>query len=86
MFGISGTELFLIIVFALLIFGPDKLPQMGRTAGRFMREFKRAQDTMESVIRAEMYGTPASDAKSKVASAPTAIDDDDDDEEEEDEE
>jgi TatA/E family protein of Tat protein translocase len=54
-FGISGTELFIIVVFVLLIFGPDKLPQFGRTIGQMMREFKRAQETMEAVIRAEVY-------------------------------
>ena len=54
MFGISGTELFIIIVFVLLIFGPDKLPAVGRTVGQMMREFKRAQQTMESLIKAEM--------------------------------
>ncbi len=55
MFGIGGTELFIIIVLVLVLFGPDKLPAMGRTVGQFIREFKRAQDTMESVIRAEMH-------------------------------
>ncbi|MBE0416964.1 MAG: twin-arginine translocase TatA/TatE family subunit [Coriobacteriia bacterium] len=51
----SGTELFIIVVFVLLIFGPEKLPQFGRTIGQMMREFKRAQETMEAVIRAEVY-------------------------------
>lgn len=55
MFGISGTELFIIVVFVLLIFGPDNLPKFGRTIGQMMREFKRAQETMEAVIRAEVY-------------------------------
>ncbi|MDY0087039.1 MAG: twin-arginine translocase TatA/TatE family subunit [Coriobacteriia bacterium] len=55
MFGISGTELFMIVAFALLIFGPDQLPKVGRTVGQMMREFKRAQDTMEAMIRAEVY-------------------------------
>lgn len=45
----------MIIVFALLIFGPDNLPKFGRTIGQMMREFKRAQESMEAVIRAEVY-------------------------------
>ncbi len=57
MFGISGTELFIIVAFVLLIFGPDKLPQFGRTIGQFMREFKRAQESMEAIIRAEVYAS-----------------------------
>jgi len=52
--GIGGTELFIIAAFALLIFGPDKIPQMGKTVGKFMREFRRAQDTMNATIRNEM--------------------------------
>ncbi len=55
MFGISGTELFIVVVFVLLIFGPDNLPKFGRTIGQMMREFKRAQESMEAVIRAEVY-------------------------------
>ncbi len=55
MFGIGGTELFLIMVFGLLIFGPDRLPQIGRTVGRAMRQFQRAQDDMTRVLKAEMY-------------------------------
>lgn len=44
MFGISETELALILIFAFLIFGPDKLPGMGRTVGRAIRQFRDAQD------------------------------------------
>ena len=91
MFGISGTELFFVIVFALIIFGPDKLPQMGRTVGRFMREFKRAQENVESLLRAELYSSEKSEADATFAdsaatpevSVPTYGDDADDEEEDE---
>ncbi len=93
MFGISGTELFIIVLFALFIFGPDKLPEMGRTVGRFMREFKRAQESMEAVIRAEMYAQEREKQKEEAASIPAAgetataaLDDDDDDEDDDEEE
>lgn len=55
MFGIGGTELIIILVFGLLIFGPDKMPQMGRTIGRALRQFQRAQDDMTRVLKAELY-------------------------------
>ena len=55
MFGIGGSEVIIIGFVALLLFGPDKLPQMARTVGRFMREFKRYQAMMESTLKAEMY-------------------------------
>lgn len=57
MFGIGGSEFIIIAVVALLLFGPDKLPQFGRTVGRFLRDFKRYQDVMESTIKAEMYAS-----------------------------
>lgn len=68
MFGISGTELFVIVVFVLLIFGPDNLPKFGRTIGQMMREFKRAQESMEQVIRAEVYSDRRATATGKDAS------------------
>lgn len=55
MFGIGGTELVLILLFAFIIFGPDKLPAIGRTIGRAMRQFKNAQDEMNKVIKTEVY-------------------------------
>jgi len=86
-FGISGTELFMIVVFALLIFGPDKLPEFGRTVGKIMNEFKRAQESMESMIRAEMYASDKDKRPATVkASIASDVDDDDDEDDEEDEE
>jgi sec-independent protein translocase protein TatB len=66
-FGISGTELFIIALFAIIVFGPDKLPALGRTVGRFMKEFKKVQDDVETMIRKEMAGI---DDTSPVTSAP----------------
>ncbi|MBE0477351.1 MAG: twin-arginine translocase TatA/TatE family subunit [Coriobacteriia bacterium] len=91
MFGISGFELMIILAFALLIFGPDKLPQMGRTIGRFMAEFKRMQSSMEQQIRAEIYksGLPmdgdftAAEAPKSSAASAAATDDEEEEEEEE---
>jgi TatA/E family protein of Tat protein translocase len=87
-FGVSGTELGIILVFALIIFGPDKLPQFGRTIGRFMNEFKRAQDSIEQTIKAEMYrdeSAPAEEPASPAISpaGPKAQDYDDEEEDEE---
>jgi Tat protein translocase TatB subunit len=55
LFGIGGSEILIIAIIVLLLFGPDKLPQAARTMGRFMREFKRYQSMMESTFKAEMY-------------------------------
>lgn len=55
MFGISGTELAIILIFGFLIFGPDKLPAMGRTIGRALRQFQQAQDQMNKMVKTEIY-------------------------------
>lgn len=55
MFGIGSWEFVVIVVLALLLFGPDKLPDFARTIGRFMRDFRRYQAMMESTIKAEVF-------------------------------
>jgi sec-independent protein translocase protein TatB len=47
LFGIGSWEFMIIAVLALLLFGPDKLPDFARTIGRFMRDFRRYQSMME---------------------------------------
>lgn len=42
MLGIGATELFLILVIALVIFGPAKLPEIGKGLGKSLSEFKNA--------------------------------------------
>jgi TatA/E family protein of Tat protein translocase len=54
-FGIGGNELFIIAVFALIIFGPDKIPEIARTAGKAIQMFKKAQADVEHVIKTEIY-------------------------------
>lgn len=54
MFSLGGSEILIIVVIALLLFGPDKIPQLARTIGRFTREFNKYKDIMESTIRMEI--------------------------------
>lgn len=55
MFSFGGSEFLIIVVLALLLFGPDKIPQLARTVGRFMREFNKYKSIMESTLNAEIY-------------------------------
>lgn len=71
MFGISGFELLIIAVFVLIIFGPDKLPELARTFGKAMRQFKSAQEQMERVIRAEVYAPNRPNDDVATATEPT---------------
>lgn len=50
MLDIGIQELLVVMVLALLIFGPDKLPDLGRRIGRAMREFRRASDEFRSTV------------------------------------
>lgn len=50
MLDIGIQELLVVMVLALLIFGPDKLPDLGRRLGRAMREFRRASDEFRSTV------------------------------------
>ena len=53
-FGIGETELVIIVTFAFLLFGPDKLPGMGRTIGRVLRQFRDAQEGFTKVVQSEV--------------------------------
>ncbi|WP_455139630.1 twin-arginine translocase TatA/TatE family subunit, partial [Thermophilibacter sp.] len=63
MFGIGETELVLIVLFAFMIFGPDKLPGMGRTLGRALRQFRNAQEGFTEVVQTNIMD-PAAEAMS----------------------
>jgi TatA/E family protein of Tat protein translocase len=54
MLDIGFQELFVLMVIALLVFGPDKLPDLGRRLGRAMREFRRASDEFRSTIESNL--------------------------------
>jgi len=50
MFGIGGQELFLILLLALVILGPKKLPDLARTLGKAMGDFQRATQDLQNEI------------------------------------
>ena len=50
MFGIGGFELFIILIFGFLIFGPDKLPDIAKTVGKGIARFREAQQEVNDVI------------------------------------
>lgn len=59
MLGIGETELVIIVVFAFLLFGPDKLPGMGRTLGRVLRQFREASDGFSEVVQTNIMDPAA---------------------------
>ena len=82
MFGPIGMpELIVIMVLALIIFGPRKLPELGRSLGRSLNEFKKASNelkhTLDEEIRVEEQRTGdqqrAADAAARPAPAPVDV-------------
>jgi sec-independent protein translocase protein TatA len=74
MFGNIGLpELMVIMVIALLVFGPKKLPEVGRTIGKAIREFKKStdeiKDKFEEQIRVEEFKSIQDDLKKDLREA-----------------
>ena len=55
MFDIGLQEMLVIGVLALLVFGPSKLPELGRMFGRAMREFRRASEEFRSTVETNLH-------------------------------
>ena len=78
MFGFGEGELAIIVVFGFLLFGPDKLPQMGRTIGRAIRQFRETQEKMTAVVQSEIIDPVSEAASAPVKPKKAAVDDDSD--------
>jgi TatA/E family protein of Tat protein translocase len=73
MLDIGIQELLVIMVLALLIFGPDKLPDLGRRLGRAMREFRRASDEFRSTVETNLQFNVDPDISSPSPVQPTPV-------------
>ncbi|MFP4512366.1 MAG: twin-arginine translocase TatA/TatE family subunit [Acidimicrobiales bacterium] len=55
MFGISGAEVMVILLVALIVLGPDRLPQVARKAGQVFAELRKVSAGFEAEMRTAMY-------------------------------
>ncbi len=70
MFGIGSTEILVILVVALLVLGPKKLPQIARTIGRAMGEFRRVSTEFQRTLNTEIaFEEEAEKKKARKAAA-----------------
>ena len=65
MFNIGGAELLVILLVALLVLGPNKLPQAARQVGHFLGEFRRIADGFQAELKSAMDDPLAMDPKKK---------------------
>ena len=74
MFGSLGIpELLLIFVVALLVFGPKRLPEIGRTLGKALGEFKKATDDLKNTIEREVQVDEMKQISSQIKSATDVV-------------
>lgn len=78
MFGSIGMpELVIILVIALIIFGPRKLPELGKSLGKSINEFKKASTELQNTLEREIETEERKEREEKVkpapAAAPTAV-------------
>ena len=75
MFGSIGMpELLIIFVIALIIFGPRKLPELGRSVGKSLSEFKRASNDLRNTLDQEIKVEEKKPSTSSAAAGPTLED------------
>ena len=67
MFGNIGfPELLVLLVIALLVFGPKKLPEVGRSIGKALREFRKTSDEIKEKIEEEIHAEEFRDIKEEI--------------------
>jgi sec-independent protein translocase protein TatA len=71
MFGSIGMpELIIIFVIALIIFGPRKLPELGKSLGRSLNEFKKASNDLQNTLEQEIKLEEQKEQREKETAAP----------------
>ena len=72
MFGIGAGEFALILIVGLIVFGPSKLPELGRSLGKLLREFRKAQAALSNVVN-EVDQAPAKPSTATYSETATIV-------------
>ena len=75
MFGIGAGEFIIILIVGLIVFGPSKLPEVGRSLGKLLREFRKAQAALSETLNEDLEPVkkpaPADKPVEKVSATPS---------------
>jgi TatA/E family protein of Tat protein translocase len=72
MLNIGPQELIVVLIIALLVVGPSRLPELGRSIGKALREFRKVQDDVKDTLRINMNDDPAPAPRPHTPRASTA--------------
>ena len=71
--NLGMPEILIILVVALVVFGPRKLPELGKTLGSTLREFRRHTSQLSDDLRGETQAAPAAPVAPTAVVAPVAV-------------
>ncbi len=72
MFGLGFGEILIILVLALVLLGPQKLPEVAKQLGKGFRDFKKATDDLKGQFEQELYADERKAARPRIAPPPAA--------------
>ncbi len=72
MFGLGFGEIVIILVLALILLGPQRLPDVAKQLGKGLREFKKATDDLKDQFETELYSDPKKAARPALVHPPEA--------------
>jgi TatA/E family protein of Tat protein translocase len=72
MFGLGFGEIVIILVLALILFGPKKLPEVAKQLGKGMRDFQKATEDLKGQFEKEFYTDEAKKARPQIVPPPAA--------------
>lgn len=72
MLNIGPQELILVLIIALIIVGPQRLPELSRQIGKGLREFRKVQDDVKDMVKFDLNDAPTSTRPSPRPASPTA--------------
>ena len=67
MFGIGAGEFIVILIVGLIVFGPSKLPEVGRAIGKGLREFRKAQAALSATLNEPLESEKKSSSAEKIS-------------------